>query len=148
MGTGPIPASRAALKKAGWRSRITIWSRPTGLCGAGRAGQRDLGWDTSKVNVNGGAIAISHPISVGRASGDAAARMQRRNAEGLATLCIGGMGIAIAWSDSTRAEGAIVSRARPGGMKGAATRRGVKIAMARVAVVTGGTRRPGSVSNL
>ncbi len=100
MGTGPIPASRAALKKAGWKKEdLDLIEANEAFAAQACAVNRDLGWDTSKVNVNGGAIAIGHPIG---ASGTRVLvtllyEMQKRNAKkGLATLCIGGgMGIAM-----------------------------------------------------
>ena len=100
MGTGPIPASRAALKKAGWSvGDLDLIEANEAFAAQACAVNKDLGWDTSKVNVNGGAIAIGHPIG---ASGTRVLvtllyEMQKRNAKkGLATLCIGGgMGIAM-----------------------------------------------------
>ena len=100
MGTGPIPASRAALKKAGWKhDDLDLVEANEAFAAQACAVNKDLGWDTSKVNVNGGAIAIGHPIG---ASGTRVLvtllhEMGRRNAKkGLATLCIGGgMGIAM-----------------------------------------------------
>ena len=100
MGTGPIPASRAALKKAGWStSDLDLIEANEAFAAQACAVNKDLGWDTSKVNVNGGAIAIGHPIG---ASGTRVLvtllyEMQKRNAKkGLASLCIGGgMGIAM-----------------------------------------------------
>src|SRR5579871_969971 len=100
MGTGPIPASRAALKKAGWKhDDLDLVEANEAFAAQACAVNKDLGWDTSKVNVNGGAIAIGHPIG---ASGTRVLvtllyEMQKRNAKkGLATLCIGGgMGIAM-----------------------------------------------------
>jgi acetyl-CoA C-acetyltransferase len=100
MGTGPIPASRSALKKAGWSaSDLDLIEANEAFAAQACAVNKDLGWDTSKVNVNGGAIAIGHPIG---ASGTRVLvtllyEMQKRNAKkGLATLCIGGgMGIAM-----------------------------------------------------
>jgi acetyl-CoA C-acetyltransferase len=100
MGTGPIPASRAALKKAGWKKDdLDLIEANEAFAAQACAVNKDLGWDTSKVNVNGGAIAIGHPIG---ASGTRVLvtllyEMQKRNAKkGLATLCIGGgMGIAM-----------------------------------------------------
>src|SRR5450756_500722 len=100
MGTGPIPASRAALKKAGWKiGDLDLIEANEAFAAQACAVNKDLGWDTSKVNVNGGAIALGHP------SGGSGARvlvtlrheMQERDAKkGLATLCIGGgMGIAM-----------------------------------------------------
>jgi len=100
MGTGPIPASRAALKKAGWKIEdLDLVEANEAFAAQACAVNKDLGWDTSKVNVNGGAIAIGHPIgaSGARVLVTLLYEMQRRNAKkGLATLCIGGgMGIAM-----------------------------------------------------
>ena len=100
MGTGPIPASRAALKKAGWKhDELDLIEANEAFAAQACAVNKDLGWDTGKVNVNGGAIAIGHPIgaSGGRVLVTLLHEMQKRNAKkGLATLCIGGgMGIAM-----------------------------------------------------
>jgi len=100
MGTGPIPASRAALKKAGWKIEdLDLVEANEAFAAQACAVNKDLGWDPSKVNVNGGAIAIGHPIgaSGGRVLTTLLYEMQKRNAKkGLATLCIGGgMGIAM-----------------------------------------------------
>jgi acetyl-CoA C-acetyltransferase len=100
MGTGPIPASRAALKKAGWKNEdLDLVEANEAFAAQACAVNKDLGWDTSKVNVNGGAIAIGHPIgaSGARVLTTLLYEMQKRNAKkGLATLCIGGgMGIAM-----------------------------------------------------
>jgi acetyl-CoA C-acetyltransferase len=100
MGTGPIPASRAALKKAGWKKDdLDLIEANEAFAAQACAVNKDLGWDTSKVNVNGGAIAIGHPIgaSGARVLVTLLFEMQKRNAKkGLATLCIGGgMGIAM-----------------------------------------------------
>ncbi len=100
MGTGPIPASRAALKKAGWKhDDLDLVEANEAFAAQACAVNKDLGWDTSKVNVNGGAIAIGHPIgaSGARVLVTLLHEMGRRNAKkGLATLCIGGgMGIAM-----------------------------------------------------
>jgi acetyl-CoA C-acetyltransferase len=100
MGTGPIPSSRAALKKAGWRADdLDLVEANEAFAAQACAVNKDLGWDTGKVNVNGGAIAIGHPIgaSGARVLVTLLHEMQRRNAKkGLATLCIGGgMGIAM-----------------------------------------------------
>jgi acetyl-CoA C-acetyltransferase len=100
MGTGPIPASRAALKKAGWKKEdLDLIEANEAFAAQACAVNKDLGWDTSKVNVNGGAIAIGHPIgaSGARVLVTLLHEMQKRNAKkGLATLCIGGgMGIAM-----------------------------------------------------
>ena len=100
MGTGPIPASRAALKKAGWKTDdLDLIEANEAFAAQACAVNKDLGWDTSKVNVNGGAIALGHPIgaSGARVLVTLLHEMQKRNAKkGLATLCIGGgMGIAM-----------------------------------------------------
>ena len=100
MGTGPIPASRAALKKAGWKHEdLDLVEANEAFAAQACAVNKDLGWDTGKVNVNGGAIAIGHPIgaSGARILTTLLYEMQKRNAKkGLATLCIGGgMGIAM-----------------------------------------------------
>ena len=101
MGTGPIPASRLALQKAGWKaSDLDLMEANEAFAAQACAVNKELGWDTSKVNVNGGAIAIGHPIgaSGARALTTLLYEMGRRDAKkGLATLCIGGgMGIALA----------------------------------------------------
>jgi len=100
MGTGPIPASRAALKKADWKIEdLDLVEANEAFAAQACAVNKDLGWNTDKVNVNGGAIAIGHPIgaSGGRVLVTLLHEMGRRNAKkGLATLCIGGgMGIAL-----------------------------------------------------
>jgi acetyl-CoA C-acetyltransferase len=100
MGSGPIPASRAALKKAGWSvGDLDLVEANEAFAAQACAVNKDLGWDTGKVNVNGGAIAIGHPIgaSGARVLVTLLHEMQKRNAKkGLATLCIGGgMGIAM-----------------------------------------------------
>jgi acetyl-CoA C-acetyltransferase len=100
MGTGPIPASRMALKKAGWNiNDLDLVEANEAFAAQACAVNKDLGWDTGKVNVNGGAIALGHPIgaSGARVLITLLYEMQRRNAKkGLATLCIGGgMGIAM-----------------------------------------------------
>jgi acetyl-CoA C-acetyltransferase len=100
MGTGPIPASRAALTKAGWKIEdLDLIEANEAFAAQAGAVNKDLGWDTSKVNVNGGAIALGHPIgaSGARVLVTLLHEMQRRNSKkGLATLCIGGgMGIAM-----------------------------------------------------
>jgi acetyl-CoA C-acetyltransferase len=100
MGTGPIPASRAALKRAGWAiGDLDLVEANEAFAAQACAVNKDLGWDTGKVNVNGGAIAIGHPIgaSGARVLVTLLYEMQKRNAKkGLATLCIGGgMGIAM-----------------------------------------------------
>ncbi|BBF94749.1 acetyl-CoA C-acetyltransferase [Blastochloris tepida] len=100
MGSGPIPASRAALKKAGWTpADLDLIEANEAFAAQACAVNKDLGWDTSKVNVNGGAIALGHPIgaSGARILVSLLHEMQKRDAKkGLATLCIGGgMGIAM-----------------------------------------------------
>jgi acetyl-CoA C-acetyltransferase len=100
MGTGPIPASRAALKKVGWKIEdLDLVEANEAFAAQACAVNKDLGWDTKKVNVNGGAIALGHPIgaSGARVLVTLLHEMQRRDAKkGLATLCIGGgMGIAM-----------------------------------------------------
>jgi acetyl-CoA C-acetyltransferase len=100
MGTGPIPASRAALKKAGWNvADLDLVEANEAFAAQACAVNKDMGWDPAKVNVNGGAIAIGHPIgaSGGRVLVTLLHEMQKRNSKkGLATLCIGGgMGIAL-----------------------------------------------------
>ncbi|MEI8153322.1 MAG: acetyl-CoA C-acetyltransferase [Hyphomicrobiales bacterium] len=100
MGTGPIPASRAALQKAGWKVEdLDLIEANEAFAAQACAVNKDLGWDTAKVNVNGGAIAIGHPIgaSGARVLTTLLYEMGKRNSKkGLATLCIGGgMGIAM-----------------------------------------------------
>ena len=100
MGTGPIPASRKALQKAGWSiGDLDLIEANEAFAAQACAVNKDLGWDPSKVNVNGGAIALGHPIgaSGARVLTTLLYEMQRRNAKkGLATLCIGGgMGVAM-----------------------------------------------------
>ena len=100
MGSGPIPASRAALKKAGWQaSDLDLVEANEAFAAQACAVNKDMGWDTAKVNVNGGAIAIGHPIgaSGARVLTTLLYEMGKRDAKkGLATLCIGGgMGIAM-----------------------------------------------------
>jgi len=100
MGTGPIPASRMALEKAGWTvDDLDLIEANEAFAAQACAVNKDLGWDTDKVNVNGGAIALGHPIgaSGARVLVTLLYEMKRRDAKkGLATLCIGGgMGIAM-----------------------------------------------------
>jgi acetyl-CoA C-acetyltransferase len=100
MGTGPIPASKKALEKAGWTvNDLDLIEANEAFAAQACAVNKGLGWDTEKVNVNGGAIAIGHPIgaSGARVLNTLLFEMQRRNAKkGLATLCIGGgMGVAM-----------------------------------------------------
>ncbi len=100
MGTGPIPASRAALEKAGWSTDdLDLVEANEAFAAQACAVNKELGWDTDKVNVNGGAIAIGHPIgaSGARVLNTLLHEMKKRDAKkGLATLCIGGgMGVAM-----------------------------------------------------
>ena len=100
MGTGPIPSSRAALKKAGWKIEdLDLIEANEAFAAQACAVNKDMGWQADKVNVNGGAIAIGHPIgaSGARVLVTLLHEMKRRQAKkGLATLCIGGgMGIAM-----------------------------------------------------
>jgi acetyl-CoA C-acetyltransferase len=100
MGSGPIPASREALKKAGWTvADLDLIEANEAFAAQALAVNKDMGWDVSKVNVNGGAIALGHPIgaSGARVLTTLLYEMQRRDAKrGLATLCIGGgMGVAM-----------------------------------------------------
>ena len=100
MGTGPIPSSRAALKKAGWTvNDLDLIEANEAFAAQACAVNKDMGWDTALVNVNGGAIAIGHPIgaSGARILNTLLFQMKRQGAKkGLATLCIGGgMGVAM-----------------------------------------------------
>ena len=100
MGTGPIPASRKALEKAGWKvGDLDLVEANEAFAAQAIAVNKDMGWDTAMVNVNGGAIALGHPIgaSGARVLTTLVHEMQRRDAKkGLVTLCIGGgMGIAM-----------------------------------------------------
>jgi acetyl-CoA C-acetyltransferase len=100
MGTGPIPASKKALEKAGWQAKdLDLVEANEAFAAQACAVNKGVGWDTDKVNVNGGAIAIGHPIgaSGARVLTTLVHEMKRRGAKkGLATLCIGGgMGIAM-----------------------------------------------------
>jgi acetyl-CoA C-acetyltransferase len=101
MGSGPIPASRKALEKAGWKvADLDLIEANEAFAAQAIAVNKDMGWNTDIVNVNGGAIAIGHPIgaSGARILVTLLHEMQKRDAKrGLATLCIGGgMGIALA----------------------------------------------------
>jgi acetyl-CoA C-acetyltransferase len=101
MGTGPIPSSRKVLARAGWKpDDLDLIEANEAFAAQAVAVNKDIGWDTSKVNVNGGAIAIGHPIgaSGARVLVTLLHEMQKRDAKkGLATLCIGGgMGVAMA----------------------------------------------------
>ena len=100
MGTGPIPASRKALERAGWKiGDLDLVEANEAFAAQACAVNKDLGFDTGKVNVNGGAIALGHPIgaSGARVLVTLLHEMERRNAKkGLATLCVGGgMGVAM-----------------------------------------------------
>jgi acetyl-CoA C-acetyltransferase len=100
MGTGPIGASRKALEKAGWtKDDLDLVEANEAFAAQACAVNKDLGWNADIVNVNGGAIAIGHPIgaSGARVLNTLLFEMKRRDAKkGLATLCIGGgMGIAM-----------------------------------------------------
>jgi acetyl-CoA C-acetyltransferase len=101
MGMGPVPASKKALERAGWTAaEVDLMEINEAFAAQACAVNKDMGWDTSKINVNGGAIALGHPIG---ASGTRILvtllhEMKRRDARrGLASLCIGGgMGVALA----------------------------------------------------
>jgi acetyl-CoA C-acetyltransferase len=101
MGTGPIPATQRCLKKAGWSvEELDLIEANEAFAAQAISVNRDLGWDPEKINVNGGAIALGHPIgaSGARVLVTLLYEMKRRNAHrGLATLCIGGgQGVALA----------------------------------------------------
>ena len=101
MGTGPIPATRRALERAGWQiGDLALVEANEAFAAQACVVNRELGWDPEIVNVNGGAIALGHPIgaSGARVLVTLLHEMRRRNAKrGLATLCIGGgMGVALA----------------------------------------------------
>lgn len=100
MGTGPIPASRQALAKAGWDVKdLDLIEANEAFAAQAISVNREMGWDVAKVNVNGGAIALGHPIgaSGARCLVTLLYEMQRREAKkGLVTLCVGGgMGVAM-----------------------------------------------------
>ena len=100
MGSGPIPASRKALERAGWTvDDLDLVEANEAFAAQAIAVNRDMGWDPEIVNVNGGAIAIGHPIgaSGARVLVTLLHEMEKRDAKkGLTTLCIGGgMGIAM-----------------------------------------------------
>ena len=100
MGMGPVPASRRCLEKAGWKaSDLDLMEINEAFAAQACAVNKEMGWDTSRINVNGGAIAIGHPIgaSGARVLVTLLHEMQRRDAKrGLASLCIGGgMGVAL-----------------------------------------------------
>ena len=101
MGMGPVPASRRALERAGWQaSELDVLEINEAFAAQACAVHKEMGWDTSKVNVNGGAIAIGHPIGASgcRILVSLLHEMERRDAKkGIASLCIGGgMGVALA----------------------------------------------------
>ena len=101
MGMGPVPASRLALQKAGWKAQdLDLMEINEAFAAQACAVNQEMDWDTSKINVNGGAIAIGHPIGASgcRILVSLLHEMGRRNAKkGLASLCIGGgMGVALA----------------------------------------------------
>jgi len=101
MGMGPVPASRLCLQKAGWRAQdLDLMEINEAFAAQACAVNQEMGWDTSKINVNGGAIAIGHPIGASgcRILVTLLHEMRRRRAnKGLASLCIGGgMGVALA----------------------------------------------------
>jgi acetyl-CoA C-acetyltransferase len=100
MGMGPVPAARKALARAGWKpADLDLLEINEAFAAQACAVHQEMGWDTSKVNVNGGAIAIGHPIGASgcRILVTLLHEMQRRNAKkGIASLCIGGgMGVAL-----------------------------------------------------
>jgi acetyl-CoA C-acetyltransferase len=100
MGMGPVPASRKALERAGWKpTDLDLLEINEAFAAQACAVHKEMGWDTSKVNVNGGAIALGHPIGASgcRVLVTLLHEMQRRNArKGIASLCIGGgMGVAL-----------------------------------------------------
>jgi acetyl-CoA C-acetyltransferase len=100
MGMGPVPASQKALARAGWSAAdLDLLEINEAFAAQACAVNQQMGWDTSKVNVNGGAIAIGHPIGASgcRILVTLLHEMQRRNAKkGIASLCIGGgMGVAL-----------------------------------------------------
>jgi acetyl-CoA C-acetyltransferase len=101
MGMGPVPASRRCLEKAGWKAGdLDLMEINEAFAAQACAVNKEMGWDTSKINVNGGAIALGHPIGASgcRVLVTLLYEMARRDAKkGLASLCIGGgMGVAMA----------------------------------------------------
>jgi acetyl-CoA C-acetyltransferase len=101
MGMGPVSASRRALEKAGWKAAdLDLMEINEAFAAQACAVNKEMGWDTSKINVNGGAIALGHPIGASgcRVLVTLLHEMRRRDAKkGLASLCIGGgMGVALA----------------------------------------------------
>jgi acetyl-CoA C-acetyltransferase len=100
MGMGPVPASQKALQRAGWKPQdLDVLEINEAFAAQACAVNREMGWDVNKVNVNGGAIAIGHPIGASgcRILVTLLHEMQRQNAKkGIASLCIGGgMGVAL-----------------------------------------------------
>jgi acetyl-CoA C-acetyltransferase len=100
MGMGPVPASTRALQRAGWKpADLDLLEINEAFAAQACAVHKEMGWDTNKVNVNGGAIAIGHPIGASgcRILVTLLHEMQRRGAKkGIASLCIGGgMGVAL-----------------------------------------------------
>lgn len=103
MGMGPVPASKLCLEKAGWKaSDLDLMEINEAFAAQACAVNQEMGWDTSKINVNGGAIALGHPIGASgcRVLVSLIHEMNKRDAKkGLASLCIGGgMGVALAVS--------------------------------------------------
>lgn len=103
MGMGPVPASKKCLEKAGWSaSELDLMEINEAFAAQACAVNKEMGWDTSKINVNGGAIALGHPIGASgcRVLVSLIHEMNKRDAKkGLASLCIGGgMGVALAVS--------------------------------------------------
>ncbi|MFN7506053.1 MAG: acetyl-CoA C-acetyltransferase, partial [Limnobacter sp.] len=103
MGMGPVPASKKCLEKAGWSaSDLDLMEINEAFAAQACAVNKEMGWDTSKINVNGGAIALGHPIGASgcRVLVSLIHEMNKRDAKkGLASLCIGGgMGVALAVS--------------------------------------------------
>jgi acetyl-CoA C-acetyltransferase len=101
MGMGPVPAAQLCLKKTGWKHQdLDLMEINEAFAAQAIAVNREMGWDTKKINVNGGAIAIGHPIGASgcRILVTLLHEMIRRDAhKGLASLCIGGgMGVALA----------------------------------------------------
>jgi acetyl-CoA C-acetyltransferase len=98
---GPVPASRKALQRAGWKpADLDLMEINEAFAAQACAVNKEMAWDTSKINVNGGAIALGHPIGASgcRILVTLLHEMKRRDAKrGLASLCIGGgMGVAVA----------------------------------------------------
>ena len=101
MGMGPVPASQLCLSKAGWKhADLDLMEINEAFAAQAVAVNKQMGWDTSKINVNGGAVALGHPIGASgcRVLVTLLYEMVRRDAKkGLASLCIGGgMGVALA----------------------------------------------------